>query len=305
MGNLAKDSFEYNEQRILKLKEKIHKCILNGNQFQVLCFDIDDTLNRSTKATEEQIEKINFKASDKFREMYMQSHPFFGDQEDKEFQKKYYDLRNQILEDYGKYFEAIDYSVIHTEDRLYSTAKEGLKEIANNTEKNTFVILVSHYNPERESIIKIQKYYEYMSLPNGDNLLDVIITLPVFMQKYEPNGPKRSITSKAAYLLHKLELSSKYITNFILIDDSSSVRKDFKSRGGIVIPAYLERGYIEALADDHPGDLKRVITDFDPRKFQDVLDTIKREQQIYEFTKNFDRRNQSYDIETKKHIKRH
>ena len=211
---------------------------------------------------------------------------FFGDGDDINFKNEYYDLRNQILEDYGRYYGAIDYNIIHQEEKLYPTVKEGLRKILSEKEKNTFVILLSHYNPEREAVVKIQKYYDYMKLNDGKNLLDAIITLPVFMERYEPNGRTRQITSKAAYLLHKLGLSSKYIFNCILIDDSSSVRRDFKKHGGIVIPAYLERGYIKELEDD-PNDIHRVIIDLDPTKFKHVLKTIKKEIQIYEETKNF------------------
>ena len=286
MGKELIESVIYNDSRIVELKNKIHNCINNGQRFKILCFDIDDTLNRSRNATEEQIEKINFRASEKYREIYREAHPFFGDEESRDFREKFFDLRNQILEDFGRYYGAIDYNLIHQEERLYPSVKDGLRNILSNKEKNIFVILLSHYNPERESALKIHRYYEYMSLPNGDNLIDAIITLPVFMERYDPMGGKRDITSKAAYLLKKLELESKYIFHCILVDDSSSVRRDFKSRGGIVIPAYLERGYIEELADD-PGDINRVITDMNPDKFNRVLNTIERELDIHEETKNF------------------
>ena len=286
MEKAVRESIIFNDNKIIELKKKIHRCINNGQQFKILCFDIDDTLNRSRSATEEQIEKINFRASEKYRDMYREAHPFFGDEEAIDFREKFFDLRNQILEDYGRYNGAIDYNLIHQEDKLYPTVKEGLRNIISNKEKNTYVILLSHYNPERESGIKIQKYYEYMNLSNGNNLLDAIITLPVFMQRYDPNVEKRDITSKAAYLLKKLELESKYIFNCILIDDSSSVRRDFRSRGGIVIPAYLERGYIKELEDD-PGDINRVITDMNPDDFRKVLNTIEKELHIHDETKNF------------------
>lgn len=280
------DSIIFNDNQIEKLKMRIHHCIDNGQHFKILCFDIDDTLNRSKIATEEQIEKINFRASEKYRDMYRDAHPFFGDEEDKNFREIFFDLRNQILEDYGRYCGAIDYNLIHQPERLYPTVQEGLKEILENKEKNVFAVLISHYNPERESAVKIQRYYQYMSLPNGNNLIDAIITLPVFMQRYDPMGENREITSKAAYLLKKLELESKYIFNCVLIDDSSSVRRDFKNRGGIVIPAYLERGYIKELEDD-PKDVDRVITNMDVDKFNHVLSTIEREVNIYNETKNF------------------
>ncbi len=286
MEKVIKESFIYNDNNILELKKNIHRCINDHEKFKILCFDIDDTLNRSKKATEEQIEKINFRASEKYREIYRDAHPFFGDEEDYEFKRIFFDLRNQILEDYGIYYDAIDYNLIHQEERLYSDVKDGLRKIIKDKEKNTFVVLLSHYNPEREAAVKIQKYYDYMSTTNGNNLLDAIITLPVFMERYEPNGKARQITSKAAYLLRKLELPSKYIFNCILIDDSSSVRRDFKSRGGIVIPAYLERGYIKELEDD-PGDVNRVITDMDPTKFKQVLSTIEEELRTFDETKNF------------------
>ena len=280
------ESVVYNDNRIIELIKKIHSCIDSGQSFKILCFDIDDTLNRSRSATEEQIEKINFRASEKYREIYRDAHPFFGDEESRDFRETFFDLRNQILEDYGRYCGAIDYNLIHQENRLYPTVKEGLKEILLNKERDTFVVLISHYNPEREAAVKIHKYYEYMTLPNGNNLVDAIITLPVFMQRYDPLGGEREITSKAAYLLKKLNLESKYIFNCILIDDSSRVRRDFKNRGGIVIPAYLELGYIKELEDD-PKDINRVITDMDPVKFKGVLDTIDKEMNIYSETKNF------------------
>ena len=77
MESFSKESIIYNENNILELKKKIYNCIKNQEQFSLLCFDIDDTLNRSKKATEEQIEKIKFRASEKYREMYIGSHPFF------------------------------------------------------------------------------------------------------------------------------------------------------------------------------------------------------------------------------------
>jgi len=285
MVKIDREVLLYNDNNIELLKIKIKNCIMKKVPFKILCFDIDDTLNRSKKATEEQIEKINFKASEKYRNIYLQSHPFFGDQDNQEFKMKFFDLRNQILEDYGKYYGAMDYELIHTEERLYPTVKEGFRTIVSNRKDNTFVVLLSHYNPERESIIKIRNYYNYMTKNDG-NLLDAIITLPVFMERYEPNGKKRDITSKALYLLHRLELPAKYIFNCYLIDDSSSVRRDFKEKGGIVIPAYLELGYIKELEDD-PEDVNRVITDMNPKQFYHVLDTIEIELKTKEKTKNF------------------
>ena len=133
----------YNDRNIEILKEKIHKCIRNNENFRILCFDIDDTLNRSKQATEEQIEQINFKASEKYRRMYYKSHPFCVDQDSSDFRNKFADLRNQILEDYGEYNGSINYDLIHNLDRLYPTAYEGFREIGSNIEgeKNTFIIL--------------------------------------------------------------------------------------------------------------------------------------------------------------------
>ena len=278
----------YNQKKIELTKKRIRKCIERGQDFKILLFDIDDTVNKSRRATEEQIEKINFKASKKYKRIYDDAHPFFGDELDNgDFNKVYRDLRNQILEDYGPYLGAIDYSLIHRESNLYDNSMEFMNYLINNHDDNVFVLYLSHYNPEREAVLKIQKYYEYTLDNNGESKLDGIIMLPVFEERYEPNGKDRTINSKATVLTTQLGISPRYFSKCYLIDDSGSVRRDFKERGGIVIPAYLEKGYLEYFEDDK-DDRQRVITDWDICFFQTILSKIEYERkQGIEETKNY------------------
>ena len=166
----------------------------------------------------------------------------------------------------------------------------------NNHDENTFVFLLSHYNPERESVLKIQKYYEYTMNNLGESLLDGIITIPVFVERYEPNGKNRVINSKVNPLYSQLGLTSKYLSKCYLIDDSGRVRKDFKLKGGIVIPAYLEKGYLECFEDDK-DDRQRVITDWDIYFFQTVLSKIQHERSMgIEETKNYKMKKKVKDV---------
>lgn len=278
----------YNQQKIELTKKRIRKCIEKGEDFKIFLFDIDDTVNKSRKATEEQIEKINFKASERYKRLYEEAHPFFGDQIDnRDFNMMYWDLRNQILEDYGPYLGSIDYSFIHNEKNLYENSMKFINYLINNHDDNVFVLYLSHYNPEREAVLKIQKYYEYTLDSKGESKLDGILTLPVFEERYEPNGKNRTITSKAMPLFSQLGLSSRYLSKCYLIDDSGRVRRDFKERGGIVIPAYLEKGYLEYFEDDK-ADRQRVITNWDIIFFQTILSKIDYERKIgIEETKNY------------------
>ena len=270
----------YNCKKIELAKKRIEECIRNNRDFKIFLFDIDDTLNKSRKATEEQVQQINFKASEKYRKLYEESHPFFGDQIDNaNFNRRYWDLRNQVLEDYGPYLGAIDYSLIHREENLYENAKLTLNNIAEEHDENTFVFILTHYNPEREAAIKVQKYYEYTLDSKGDSYLDGILTLPVFIERYEPNGKNRQITSKALPVIQQLKVPPRYLNHCILIDDSGRVRKDFKEKGGIVIPAYLEKGYLECFEDDK-NDRQRVITGWDPYIFNMILQKIDYERKI-------------------------
>lgn len=270
----------FNQKKIELARKKIQKCVQDKKDFQIFLFDIDDTFNKSREATEKQIEKINFKASEKYRRLYDESHPFFGDQfESNSFNEIFWDLRNQILEDYGKYLGAIDYELIHQEENLYDNSMEFLNYFINNHDENTFVFLLSHYNPERESILKIKKYYEYTMNNLGESSLDGILTLPVFIEKYEPNGKKREINSKVGPLYNELGLTPEYLDRCYLIDDSGRVRRDFKKQGGIVIPAYLEKGYLECFEDDK-DDRQRVIINWDIYYFQMILQKIKYERNM-------------------------
>lgn len=288
MERAMKEWTIYNQKKIELARKKIQKYIESGKDFKIFLFDIDDTFNKSREATEEQIEKINFKASEKYRRLYEESHPFFGDQmETADFNKTFWDLRNQILEDFDIYYQAIDYNLIHQSANLYCNAMEFLNYFASNHDNNTFVFLLSHYNPERESVLKIQKYYEYTMNADGESCLDGILTLPVFIERYEPNGKSRKITSKTTPLYSQLGLSPKHLSKCYLIDDSGRVRRDFKERGGIVIPAYLERGYLECFEDDK-NDRQRVITDWDICFFQTVLNKIQYEKKMgIRETKNY------------------
>ena len=278
----------YNQKKIELTKKRIRRCIEKGEDFKVLLFDIDDTINMSRKATEEQIEKINFKASEKYKRMYDDAHPFFGDQLDnKDFNRVYWDLRNQILEDYGPYLGAIDYDLIHKKENLYPKSMEFMNELINNHDDNVFILYLSHYNPEREAVLKIKRYYEYSLDNNGESKIDGIIMLPVFEERYEPNGKNRNITSKALPLFSQLGLSPRYLSRCYLIDDSGRVRREFKDRGGIVIPAYLEKGYLECFEDDK-DDRQRVITNWDLIYFNLILHKIEYERkQGIEETKNY------------------
>ena len=71
----------------------------------------------------------------------------------------------------------------------------------------------------------------------------------------------------------------KYLSKCFLIDDSGRVRRDFRERGGIVIPAYLEKGYLKCFEDD-VDDRFRVITNWDIMQFSTVLRRIEYERKM-------------------------
>ena len=284
MEKLFKEIEKYNQRKIELSSKKIHKCIEKGEQPVIILIDIDDTLNKSSRITEKQIERINYKASQKFLREYEDSHPLFIDQEC--FKKHQRDLRNQILEEYGEYDGAIDYFDIHNEYNLYPNVKETLLEVLKNRNDNTFVFLISHRNPERESRVKEYIYHNYC-ISNGDSLLDGVITTSVFIEPYSLGIENRTFNSKALCVLETLNIPLSYLKNCFLIDDSSSVRRDFKEYGGNVIPAYLEMGYIKDLEDDC-DDRQRVIINWDPYWLSLVLQKINYERNIgISETKNF------------------
>ncbi len=284
MKEIFNDIKEYNRRKIELSSKKIHNCIARGEEPIIILIDIDDTINKSTQATERQIERINYKASQKFLMEYYNSHPFFADQEN--FKRRHRDLRNQILEDYGPYLDSIDYFDIHNEFNLYTNVKETLLELSKNRNENTFIFFVSHRNPEREARIKELVYYNYF-MENGESFIDGIITTPVFAESYTLGIENRTFNSKFLLVLETLNLPPSCAKCFYLLDDSSSVRCDFKEHGGNVIPAYLEMGYIKDLEDDK-DDRQRVIINWDPYWLPLVIQKINYERNMgVKETKNF------------------
>ena len=206
----------YNQKKIELTKKRIRRFIEKGEDFKVLLFDIDDTINMSRKATEEQIEKINFKASEKYKRMYDDAHPFFGDQLDnKDFNKCLNYLKERVL----KIFETLKKCEIEV---CYSAIFVNMEEKNDNPTKRIKEKFLQDNSLDNITEIGIRlskeqdnKYYINTSI---NNAREITIT-----KKIENNGqngneiflPLISLagSKQTEYLVNSIEVNDKLSYN--------------------------------------------------------------------------------------------
>ena len=255
---------EYNKLKRLELINKIINC--KGN-YTLLCIDVDDVIFNIEPYVQGLLEQIDHKATKKYREEVASE----SSEDVMEAMKKHYKILNAILEEtmYVDYddrkdriikrnYKQLNYDDIYEDKNLFMESVEYIRHLLNNRSNNTFVIFISHRNPEREGITKTKRLYELF--PN----VDCIETLP-FHEKIGTD----IISSKALYIKEVYALDN--LKKCILIDNSRGNCLDFRKYGGMDI-RFLPEGYKKkhTLAD-HLSKL----SDLDPTMLQFVISYIR------------------------------
>lgn len=280
-NNILKENIEYlfyfceNETRIEKLKESIKILKEYGEDYILVCIDIDDVMYDSEPIKQEDLERIDFKASNKYR----QSLTSLPTEDSKGETNETYARLDAILEEYpyietpedGRKivhnYEKIDYKKYYVKENLLPKkenddkspkADECVNTLLNMRDDRTFVIYLSHINPVREGMEKIKQLLKLTPKIDG------IITLPYHKQKGDSIA-----SSKALFVNDRLTLGN--LNNCILIDNSKSNCKDWRKHGGIDI-RFLTTGFEETYnLEDH---LLR-LPSLDPYAIQFALSGIK------------------------------
>ena len=234
---------EFNMVKRLQLMNKIHNC---GGDYNLYCIDVDDVLFNTDPYVQKILEKIDYRATQKYKEEI--SHE--SSEDSKQLMQESWDILDAILEereykDYneetGEYtikkFDKIDYEDVYQDKNLFPGAVEFIRNLLKNRKPNDFYIFLSHRNPEREAMIKLRKLYELFPEIDGVETLSYHI---------EPGSD--TINSKALWIKQIYGLES--LDRCYLIDNSKSNDLDFRKHGGKAI-RLLPKGFNEkhTLAD--------------------------------------------------------
>ena len=229
------DIMKKNKIKLNELSKNIMYC--NGD-YRLYCIDVDDVIFNVAGIMQKILEKIDYRATNKFREEIAKETSADYDRE----REKHLIILNAILEetkcivkkDRGQdeildFTEPlIDYKALYTDKYLFPGVVENLNNIIENRGENEFFIFVSHRNPEREAIIKTERLYELFPEIDG------VITLP-----FRENG---KMTDKGLCVQQTLLLEN--LDNSILIDNSRSNCLMWRDRNGIDI-RFLPEGFNE------------------------------------------------------------
>ena len=217
----------------------VYNAAINGEDFRIIAIDIDNTIVNEKPYKDQQI--MSF-AKDDFDEVNkrIEDSRLSSNIDDYRYaQDAYFDLMDRVLEEIDpKFIGKMDYDFLYRIDHFFPNAIEYTNELIRTRKKNDFVILISHYNVDREYFRKI------------DTMLKVFPDIDgIFLPKYHEQQygiPKRLTTSKIFYMLNVLDVPSFYpriteacpdlISHLYLIDDSQSVLKDALMRGAHIIP---------------------------------------------------------------------
>ena len=254
---------EFNKLKRLELINKIINC--NG-KYTLLCIDVDDVIFNTEPYVQDLLEQIDYRATKKYREEVASE----SSEDAMQSMKRHYKILNAILEetvfiDYddrkdrliSRNYKQLDYGDIYQDKNLFMESVEYIRNILTNRDKNTFVIFISHRNPEREGIIKMERLYELF--PE----VDAIETIPFHEEKGSDIVNSKALYIKEVYALDSLE-------NCILIDNSRGNCLDFRKHGGMDI-RYLPQGFSKKhKLSDHLSK----ISNLDPTMFQFVISYI-------------------------------
>lgn len=258
------DIMKYNKTRLNELSKNIMDC--NGD-YRLFCIDVDDVLFDVAPLVQAILERIDYRATNKYREEIIRETP----RDSQDGFKMSYTILDAILEeskcvvekdngqkealDFAK--PLIDYEQLYSNENLFPGAVEFVNYMLKNKSFNDFFIFVSHRNPEREGVIKTRRLYELF--PG----IDGVITLPF----HEKVGSSK-MNDKGLWVMQTLLLEN--LDNAILIDNSKTNGKNWRNRNGIDI-RYLPEGF----SDKHSiTDHLSKLTNMDPHMIQFALSFI-------------------------------
>jgi len=243
----------------------INKILASNGDYRLYCIDVDDVVFDTESVVQEILREIDYRSTNEYRSMVSG-----GSSEDsRDATNKSYDILDAILEEseYTEYDEEqnkvikrkypqIDYDKIYNTVKPISGSIEFIRHMLNNRRENDFFIFLSHRNPEREGIAKLQKLYELF--PE----IDAIETIP-----FHVPGTK-DVMSKALHIRDTYGLET--LENCYLIDNSKKNCLDFRMNGGTDI-RFLPQGYnSDHVVTDHMSKL----TSLDPFMIQLCLSYI-------------------------------
>lgn len=273
------DIMKYNKAKLNELSKNIMDC--NGD-YNLYCIDVDDVVYNIAPIMQKIFERIDKRSTNKYRERIVKETP----QDSQAGFRMSYTILNAILEetkctiekDNGQAEELdftkplIDYEALYSDENLFPFAVDFIKYMIATKDKNAFFIFVSHRNPEREGIIKTRRLYEL--IPE----IDGVITLPF----HEKIGSSK-VSDKGLCVMQTLLLES--LDNAILIDNSKSNGKAWRSRNGIDI-RYLENGFE---SDNTLSDHMFKLVNLDPHMIQFCLSYINYVRKHPEYSEKVDK----------------
>ncbi len=247
-GNLI----NFNKLKIEEVMIKIALCRLMGIPFVIRAIDIDDTLNKTEPLIQENLKEIDYRVTQEYFDREIKLLP---GKEKRAFVEDFYKNLDEVLEQRREGEKRIDYQSIHRPCNLFPNTIEYLRELTkeSNTDKVyelfslfksgydvslepvTFNILLTHYNPEEESIVKFRTYYDYAPA------LDAIIPVRFYEEDYAENI-EREMSNKAIKLIKTLELTREEFSRCTLYENSDRVRKLWMKLGGFSVK-FLPDGY--------------------------------------------------------------
>lgn len=249
------------------IKNILKEC-QQGTDFRIICFDIDNVIINEKNLKEEQIKLIDERATSEYHDRMIKDKTA---EDRKEIDREYYDLFDRVLEEVDpEYKGRIDYDAIYNDSNLFKyygnlTVADAINSLINNRRLNDYFILLSHYNPEREAVKKIQYFSKLFPQ------IDAIVTVPFHKEPYQ-KGKNRKMTSKMGYLLLDVlapvfRLFPNIRNHIYMVDDSRSVSKDTISKSIKSIP-YLPSKRNPAGTNFNGITNPGILTDLTPNNLQ-------------------------------------
>ncbi|MBP5684769.1 MAG: hypothetical protein J6X02_05895 [Bacilli bacterium] len=234
MNNLQKNAL-----RQAEFINKVYNAAISGEPFRIICIDIDNTIVNEKPIKDRLIMGIAKQQFDEVNRRIEESKNSSNTDDSRLAQAAYFDLVDRVLEEVDPEFMGkINYDEIYQTSNFFPRSIDYIRELLNTRRNNDFVILVSHYNVDREYVTKINTMLEVF--PNIDGIF-----LPKF-HLLQYGMPNRQTTSKIEFMKNILDVPSFYprimevcpdlMSHLYLIDDSQSVLKDAVLHGANIIP---------------------------------------------------------------------
>ena len=233
------NSLQINALKQAEFINNVYNAAISGEPFRIICIDIDNTIVNEKQVKDRQIMTFAKDEFDEVNRRIEEARNSSNTDDSRIAQEAYFDLVDRVLEEVDpKFMGRINYDEIYQTCNFFPRSIDYIRELLNTRRKNDFVILVSHYNVDREYVSKINTMLNVF--PNIDGIF-----LPKFHQ-LQYGMPNRKTTSKIEFLKNILDVPSFYprlleicpnlMSHLYLIDDSQSVLKDAVLHGANIIP---------------------------------------------------------------------